>query len=362
MQLDSQKTIFLIDGSSFLYRAYYGLRPLHTKNGIPVQAVYSFCRMIKKLVTTFAPTYIVLVWDSKGKTTRHEMFPDYKATRQAPPSDIFDQKQYIMQFADLIGLRQIAQQGIEADDIMYSIAQERKQDGDTVVFITSDKDMGQALDTHVIMFDPFKDQMIDVKTFEEKRGFPVSKLPFYFAILGDTSDNIPGVKGIGEKGAAELVTQFESLDDLYAHLDRVAKPRTRQLLQEQRDNAFLSQKLFLLQYHASGLSKQDMVYNSANWGNARSLFADLDFSSFLKELSKEEVLVALPNQEVAKTVSKYDFKTITTVPELEELIKKITATGICAVDTETNGLSPFQVNLVGISLCYESGSAYYIPC
>jgi len=215
MKFDSKKTVFLIDGSSFLYRAYYGLRPLHTPQGAPVQAVYSFCRMIKKLIDTFSPEHIALVWDSKGKTTRHEMYAEYKATRQAPPSDLFDQKKLIVDFADAILLPQIAQVGIEADDIMYSIAQEQKKHGFMCVFITADKDMSQAIDTQTIMFDPFKDEFIDQEAFEAKRGFAVEKLPFYFALLGDASDNIPGVKGIGEKGATDLVKQFSSLKDIH---------------------------------------------------------------------------------------------------------------------------------------------------
>src|SRR5579864_8579722 len=150
MQIDPKKTVLLIDGSSFLYRAYYSLKPLHTLQGIPVQAVYGFCRMMKKIIDTFKPHYVALVWDSKGKTTRHEIYPEYKATRQAPPSDIFDQKEYIIQFADLIGMKQVAQTGIEADDLMFSLAKDWSSFAEatadrSVVFVTLDKDMGQAL-------------------------------------------------------------------------------------------------------------------------------------------------------------------------------------------------------------------------
>jgi len=188
VNFDPKKTIFLIDASSFLYRAYYSLRPLHTPDGIPVQAVYNFCRMIKKLINIFKPDYIALVWDSKGKTTRHDVYEEYKATRQAPPSDLFNQKKYIVEFANLIGIKQLQQQGIEADDIMFSIAQELTKKGDTVVFITSDKDMGQALDDQTYLYDTFKDVIYDKEKFEEKRGFSVKKMPFFYALLGDVSD------------------------------------------------------------------------------------------------------------------------------------------------------------------------------
>ena len=228
----------------FLYRAYYGVRPLHTPEGIPVQAVYSFCRMIKKLISKFSPKYVSLVWDSKGKTTRHDMFEDYKATRQAPPSDIFDQKEYIVEFADLIDLHQIAQKGIEADDIMFSIAKERKEENYTIVLITSDKDMAQMLDDKTVMYDFFKDKILDAQSFTEKNGFSIEKIPFYYALLGDASDNIPGVRGIGKKGATDLVQQFDSLKDWYERIDEVPKERTKKLLLESKENAFLSEKLF----------------------------------------------------------------------------------------------------------------------
>lgn len=362
MKFDSKKTVFLIDGSSFLYRAYYGLRPLHTPQGAPVQAVYSFCRMIKKLIDTFAPEHIALVWDSKGKTTRHEMYEAYKATRQAPPSDLFDQKKLIIDFADAILLPQIAQVGIEADDIMYSIAQEQKKNGFMCVFITADKDMGQAIDDKTIMFDPFKDEFIDQAAFEAKRGFPVEKLPFYFAILGDASDNIPGVKGIGEKGATDLVKQFASLADMYEHLDQVPKERTRSLLADQKENAFLSEKLFLLQYHPSGLSTQDLAYTAKNWPNAASLFEAWNFKSLLKDIDAMRGAPSADNaQAIMQKLSKYSFKAVATHEALQEVCSLLIKHKKFAIDTETTGLEALRDELVGISLCVQEGVAYYIP-
>jgi DNA polymerase I len=165
MNFDPKKTLFLIDGSSFLYRAYYGLKPMHGPSGVAIQAVFSFCRMMKKLIDTYKPEYVALVWDSKGKTTRHTIFPEYKATRQAPPSDIFEQKELIIQFADMIGMPQLAQTGIEADDLMFSLAKDwitpLAQDVQVdrgVVFVTLDKDMGQALTLgeQIYLLDAFK--------------------------------------------------------------------------------------------------------------------------------------------------------------------------------------------------------------
>lgn len=362
MNRDLKKTLFLIDGSSFLYRAYYGLRPLHTSGGIPVQAVYSFCRMIQKLIKTFNPQYMVIVWDSRGKTTRHDMYQAYKATRQAPPSDLFEQKKYILQFSDLIGICHIAQQGIEADDIMHSIAQECMSDDFQICLVTSDKDMAQMLNNKIQIFDPFKDTMLTAASFQEKKGFPVEKLPFYFAILGDTSDNIPGVKGIGEKGALEIVSQFDSLDDLYAHIDAVKKPKNRQLLLEQKDNAYLSYKLFLLQYHPSGLTKEHMTFNRDNWQKALPLFQELEFKSLVKELQEgkqEQSVIIMSKLEKFKA---YNFVCVTTEEELKKLVLELKKQLVFAVDTETTGLDALRAKLVGISLALHEGTAYYIPC
>ncbi len=359
MKINTKNTLFIIDGSSFLYRAYYGLKPLHTPQGKPVQAVYGFCRMIKKLIDIFNPEHMVLVWDSKGKTTRHEIYQDYKATRQAPPTDLFEQKELILQFADLINLKQVAQIGIEADDLMYSIAKDWiKQENHTVVIVSSDKDMGQMLCPAITMYDSFKDEIVTEKKFEEKMGFSPSKAPFYFALLGDSSDNIPGVKGIGKKGAEELVKQFNSLTDLYNNLENVSNKRTHTALQENQDDAFLSEKLFLFYYHALTIPSQELIFNKSLWSNARSFFQELSFSSLLKDVGA----LSSPLSTHKKPHEKYNFITITSQKALDDLCKLINEKKLYAYDTECNSLDPLQAPLVGISICLEEGTSYYIPC
>jgi len=361
VKLDAKKTVFLIDGSSFLYRAYYGLRPLRTSNGTPVQAVYSFCRMIRRLIDMFDPVHIALVWDSKGKTTRHEIYADYKATRQAPPSDLFDQKKLILEFAEQIGLKNISKPGIEADDIMFSLAKEFKKEEVTTVLATTDKDLGQALNEQVMLFDPFKNQIINTAALEEKMGFPVEKLPFYFALLGDSSDNIPGVRGVGKKGALELVVQFESLMNLYNRLDEVKKPRTQKALEEGKKNALLSLQLFLFQYQETGLTLKDLVFDKDNWAQARSLFEKLNFKSLLKDLDKEFGQNHFMSNSTEKLAT-YTFKSVTSKEELDNLCSLLKTKKTFAIDTETDSLQPLQCNLVGISVCAQVGEAYYIPC
>lgn len=361
MKKDHQKTIFLIDGSSFLYRAYYGMRPLHTSKGEPVHAVYGFCRMIKKLIDRFSAQHIALVWDSKGPTLRHELYEQYKATRQAPPHDLFDQKEHIVSFATMIGLHQVSKAGYEADDLMFSIARDMAQQKYDVVLVTSDKDMGQVLDARVSLYDYFKEEMISKELFEQKRGFPVEKLPFYFALLGDSSDNIPGVRGVGKQTAQQLVNQFDSLEDLYARIETIEKPRIKNALIANKDNAFLSQKLFLLVYVQTNTTPEACALNVADWRNARPLFEKLEFKQLLAQagVSKQE-RQALVDEQIA-ALKKRNFRMVTTPEALAQLVTEIRQAGVVAIDTETNGLDPRSCIMVGISICTQEKVAYYIP-
>src|SRR3990167_725479 len=356
-------TLFLVDGSSFLYRAYYGLKPLHTLDGRPVQAVYGFVRMVKKIMDTFDPHKFVLVWDSKGKTERHEIFPAYKETRQAPPSDLFEQKELINEFADLIELHQIALPGIEADDIIYSLAKDASQASENVIVISSDKDLYQMIDDNVHIFDPFKNTIVNQEDFEADKGFPVNKLSFYYALLGDSSDNIPGVRGIGKKGAVELVQNFDNLQNLYDNIDKVEKPRLKSALEANKDNAFLSEQLFKLRYHKLDIPELGFMFDKNKWSNAQSLFKQLNFRSLIQDSGKKESkqLSLLPQSEHLSIKKKYNFKPVLTKQDLDKVVEQIKKEGAFATDTETTGINPFCDRWIGISIATHTGESFYIP-
>jgi len=361
----SKKSVFIIDGSSFLYRAYYGLRPLHTSKGIAVHAVYGFCRMIKKLIDQFEINHIVVVWDSKGQTERHKIFSEYKATRQAPPSDIFIQKDLIQEITQLLGIAQLQEIGQEADDLMYAFAKKCNQSDYDAVIVSSDKDMRQAVNKHIIIYDPFFDKIMDEKTVPERYGFEISKLPFYFSLIGDTSDNIPGVKGVGEKTATELVKQFASLDDLYKNLDQVLKERTKKLLLESKDNAYLSYELFLLKNVLVDLTVKETFFDEKQWAQGLPFFEKLEFKSLVKDVMKHHTSFSVVSEHVTskhgQLHEKYDFVCITDQDLLISLCKNLENVSGFAIDTETNGFDPLQATLVGISICYTKGQAFYIP-
>ncbi len=351
-------SVFIIDGSSFLYRAYYSIRPLTTKSGIPVNAVYGFCRMIRKLIDTYNPQYMLLVWDSKGKTVRHELYTAYKETRQAAPNDLMSQKERIQEFADTIKLKQLAMQGIEADDLMYSVAKQLELEGCKSILVSSDKDLGQALSSFVTLLDPFKDAFITPADLEAKLGFPLSKLPFFYALVGDSSDNIPGVAGIGPKGAQGLVQQFDSLQQLYDNLALVSSERTRMLLEQSHENAFLSEQLFTLRIYETYATKDSFSFSDENWQHAFPLFAQYEFKSLLKGVEPEKAPKVTP---IVTLHEKYRFVLVDTAEELAQVCNEIKRAGVCALDTETTGFMAVKGALVGISICIEEGTAYYIP-
>lgn len=354
---NTQDRVFIVDGSSFLYRAYYSMPPLTARDGTTVHAVYGFCRMIKKIMDTYKPEHMVLVWDSKGPTMRHEIYPEYKQTRQAAPSDLGTQKQLIKEFAQLIGLTQLEMPGIEADDLMFSLAKELERNNQKSLLITSDKDLRQVLSEHVHILDPFQEKIITRESAEEKYGFSLDKLPFYFGLIGDTSDNIPGVKGVGPKTAQDLVNQFATMHDLYENLEQVKSERVRKLLQENKESAFLSQDLFTLRPIDTMLTKNCCTVSLANWANARPLFERFNFKTFLKSMGVESAELAAP----VDLHKKYTFKMVTHVDELQEACNEIRKLGRCALDTESDGLDPLNCMLVGVSLCAQEGVAYYIP-
>ena len=386
----NKSPIFIIDGSSFLYRAYYGMRPLQTSTGIGVQAVYSFCRMIRKLIKDFDIQHIVIVWDSKGKNIRHEIFPEYKATRQQAPLDLFEQKELILQFINDIKMAQLATVGIEADDLIASLAKKFNDQGHPIMIVSGDKDLAQIVTNESIqIFDAFKEKILSEKILVEKYEFPLVKLPFYFSILGDASDNIPGVKGIGEKGATDLVKQFDSLDDLYANIDKVDKKRTKELLLSQKDNAYLSLKLFTLQDYPTETEINDTLFNPANWSNAIPLLQKLEFKTLVADIhsaatdgkkntapvSAQQNIFGAPSIQIEADTQEnllaqsqkflheiYNFVLIDKLSDLLELCKKIEEKKLFAIDTETTGLEAMADGLVGVSIAIEPGTAYYIPC
>jgi DNA polymerase-1 len=358
-QVLNTEALFLVDGSYLLYRSYFAIKPLQTATGTPTNAVFGFCRAIKKLIDTFNPAHIAIVWDSKGGSFRNTVYPEYKAHRPSPPSDLMSQKELIMQFISLIGIHNVALEGYEADDLLATLV--RQELAKQTVIVCADKDMYQLLeDPKVVITDLFKDEIFDAALYTERKGYRPAKIPFYHALVGDASDNIPGVKGIGEKSATELVKAFDSLDHLYQNLNKIDKTRVKTALMSDEANARLSLKLFSLADAPLNYTLNDFVFAARQWNQAHSFFQTYEFYS----LTKPVIAPIIPEQdEILLQTREKNWKTtiVNTEAGLQKLYKKLCTAAIYSLDTETNTLEWQNQEMVGMSFCITPDEAFYLP-
>ena len=282
-----KKNVVIIDGYGFVFRAFFSLKDLKTPEGLPIGAVYGFINMILKLYSTFEIDYIILVFDSGKKSFRSTIYPEYKATRSATPDDLIPQFAIIREAAEALNLKYMEAVGYEADDIIATYTKLCFEDYNTIV-VSSDKDLLQlAFDGNVQIFDPMKSKFLKEADVKEKFGVKASQIVDYLAIVGDASDNIPGVAGIGEKGAVELLSVFENLEIIYENLEKVSKPKLKNALEKSKENAFLSKKLATLKFDVEVDSVQDFE---------KKPFDKTILFEFLKKYSLNSIIAKLlPN-------------------------------------------------------------------
>jgi DNA polymerase-1 len=283
-----KKKIYLVDVSSMFFRAYYAIRPLTTPAGVPVNAVYGFLSMVTKLFKEEKPDYMVFTYDRKEPSFRKNLYAEYKANRTAMPDDLAVQIPYIKKLADFLGIPALEVPDFEADDIIGTLVHLGLKHHNEVVIVSGDKDFGQLIQKHVVLFDTMKDVKYDEAGVIEKWGVPPEKFIDYLAIMGDTSDNVPGVDGIGPKGAQKLLQQFGSVEDIYENIDKVEPKGIREKLIRSKDNAFLSKKLVTIATNVP-LSEnfEDYHLKPIQADNLRALLQELNFKSFEKTLLGE---------------------------------------------------------------------------
>jgi DNA polymerase-1 len=276
------KTLYLVDGPALLYRNFYGLAPLRTTAGVPTQATYGFLRSLKKTIKECEVRLLAVCWDDK-ESLRKEEFAGYKAKRHAAPDELILQKQHIKEALEKMGVLQLCYKGLEADDVLGELALRYglEESAQNVVIISPDKDLLQLVTQKVSVFDPMKNRLLRPEQVEERFGFGPEKVRFFFSLLGDASDGIPGVIGIGAKTATELAVQFDSLDDLYTKLDEVKKDRVRRLLTEGKEKAYLSSNLFALKKVNVQGDINQFIFSIDWWDRAYPLFEKLELKSFL---------------------------------------------------------------------------------
>jgi len=241
--MKNDSIIYLIDGSAYIYRAYHAVRGLTNSQGLPTNAAFGFTRMLIRLIEDRSPEYVAMFFDAKGPTFRHKIYQDYKANRPPMPEDLSVQLPYIKEITHGFNIPVLELKGFEADDLIGTFGRRAEEAGFFVMMVTGDKDFVQLVTDRTVIWDPMKEKTIDIKTVRESFGVEPIQMIDVMALSGDSSDNIPGVPGIGPKTGLSLIKTFENIERLYEHVDTIQKKKQRENLVQYKDQAFLSKKL-----------------------------------------------------------------------------------------------------------------------
>ena len=378
----TEKTpLILVDGSSYLYRAFHALPPLTNSKGLPTGAVKGVINMMRRLQKDYPESTLVVVFDAKGKTFRDDMYSEYKANRPPMPDDLRLQIEPIHNIIEAMGLPMLVIDGVEADDVIGTLAIQATAISQPVVVSTGDKDIAQLVNEYITLVNTMTNTVLDHDGVVEKFGVPPELIIDFLALLGDKSDNIPGVPGVGEKTALGLLQGIGGLDEIYQRLDEVAGLDFRGAknmapkLEEHKELAYLSYLLATIKTDVEMPLNISQLHNQApNQERLAELFDQLEFKSWVNELSAEDSAarpssavgqIDTPAVEIAVTPVQAnivkDYQIVLTEAHLEDWIKKIKAAELIAVDTETTSLDYMIADLVGISVAVEPGEAAYIP-
>lgn len=349
--------LYAIDGSGFIFRAFHALPPLTRPDGTQVNAVYGFCTMLMKVLGELDASHLVVVFDKGRENFRHKIYPEYKANRGETPEELIPQFEIIHEACQAFGVPLVAQEGVEADDVLATLAARREKEGYDLCIVSSDKDLMQLVQPGVDLYDPMKNRVIDQEGVAEKFGVKPEQVVDVQSLCGDSTDNIPGVPGIGIKTASVLIQEFGTLENLLENTDQVPQKKRRELLEEHRDMAVLSKKLVQLDQQVSLSSTlKDFVRQDIDSKKIVPFLRAQNFRKLEGRLSDLGV-AGLENRAAVKV----EYSCIQSTEDLKDWVSKIKEAGQVAVDTETDSLNPMRAELVGISLSVKPGEAAYIP-
>ncbi len=369
---NKNKSLTLVDGSGFIFRAYYALPPLTRKDGTPINAVMGYCNMIWRLIAETKTDNLAVIFDTASKSFRNEIYANYKANRSDAPEDLIPQFSLIREATRAFNIPYIELKGYEADDIIATYAKRAESVGWTVDIISSDKDLMQLVNDKIKMIDPMKMTNIGREEVFKKFGVYPDKVVDVQALAGDSTDNIPGVPGIGIKTAAELINQYGNLESLLKRAEEIKQPKRRENLLAFADLARVSMKLVTLDSNVNDIDSFETFHRKdIDIDKLKNFLIEQGFNSLISRLPNKEdfnhnnsAYVVLPNDnknEVKKVKVENNYRLITSPIELEHWLEKIYKTGIVAIDTETTSINAMSAELVGISLAVDVGDAIYIP-
>ncbi len=343
----------IIDGSSYIFRAYYAIRGLSNSKGLPTNAIFGFTNMLIKTIKDLSPEYLVVTFDSKVPTFRADIYKEYKANRPPPPPDLEEQIKWIKKILEAFRIKVIEMPGYEADDIIATLIKKFKSKVSPIVIVAGDKDLMQLVDENVVMYDSMKDKIYDREGVKEKLGVFPEQVHDFLALSGDNIDNIPGIPGVGQKTAKDLLNRYGSIEGIYQHLDEL-KPKQREKFQQYRDLLEVSKRLVKLK---DDLEIEDDLSQfkipEPDRRKLREIFMELEFNKLLEELQLAS--------DTEKESANIEYRTLFDIEEIKREFLKAKEKGELSFDLETTSLDPVTAEIVGISFAYEEGKAFYIP-
>ena len=382
--------LVLVDGSSYLYRAFHAFPPLTNSAGEPTGAMYGVLNMLKSLISQVQPSHIAVVFDAKGKTFRDEMFEQYKSHRPPMPDDLRKQIQPLHDIIRALGIPLLVIEGVEADDVIGTLAVAASKANQKVLISTGDKDMAQLVDDNIMLINTMNNTLLDREAVIEKYGIPPELIIDYLALMGDSADNIPGVAGVGEKTALGLLQGIGSMAEIYANLDKVAKLPIRgakklgdKLLAE-KEMADLSYRLATIKTDvALDITPEQLTLGASNNDQLTEYFGRYEFKRWLNEVMNGADSITNNNEQPTKInhyqatpalaqdnsdealpaiqIDRSRYETLLTEADLNRWVEKLKQAKLFALDTETDNLDYMAANLVGISFALENGEAAYLP-
>ncbi|MEM7618646.1 MAG: 5'-3' exonuclease H3TH domain-containing protein, partial [Pseudomonadota bacterium] len=386
MTKDNNEELFLIDASGYIFRAYYALAysgggNMTNPDGVPVSAVYGFTNMLMKLLKNYNNAKIVTIFDAGRYNFRNDIYEDYKANRDETPEDLIPQFPIVREAAEAFGLPAIEMEGYEADDLIATYAKQASAKGIKVKIISSDKDLMQLVDANINMFDPMKDIIVDEKGVFEKFGVTPDKVIDVQSLAGDSTDNVPGVPGIGIKTAALLINEYETLENLLENAESIKQNKRRETLIEHAEMARISKQLVTLANDIDvPVPLDDFKKFDTDVPSLKPFLEKQGFKSLLSRLggnietmgksnntmksaSNDDIKgeVILPSNNDFPPIKDNKYTLITNIETLENWLNTAKNQHILAIDTETTALTPAIAKLVGISIASEVGKAAYIP-
>ncbi len=349
--------LLLVDGSSYLYRAFHGLPPLTNKKGIPTGATYGVLRMVRKLIEEEQPDRVAVIFDAKGKTFRHKLYKDYKANRPPMPDDLQVQIEPLHELITALGIPLLSVAEVEADDVIGTLAKLGAAAKHHVLISTGDKDMAQLVNENVTLINTMNDVRMGVDDVQEKFGVTPNQIIDYLALMGDKVDNIPGVPSVGPKTAVKWLQQFETMQGVINHADEV-KGKVGEKLRAAVDQLPMSYELATIKCDVElDVAIDELQLTAQDNDVLASLYTELDFNAWLNEIEESNAVTPV----VATVPEQSHYELILTKKNLKSWVKKLREAEIIAFDTETDSLDYMQANLVGMSFSVQAGEAAYLP-